>query len=149
MSNRLRGQQTTSRLNDLLGYHLRRAQLRAFGAFAEYLAGTGLTPLLYGVLATIEAHPGIGQGEIGDALGADRSTMVRLVDQLERLELVRRETHPADRRTVLPTLTEAGRALLERATPRVHASEESFADSLSAAERTQLLDLLRRIGHSD
>src|ERR1700719_4282275 len=105
-----------SRLDRLLGYHLRRAQVRAFGAFAGHLAGTGLTPMLYGVLATVEAGPGIGQGEIVDALRADRSTMVRLVDQLERRDLLRRETHPDDRRTVIPTLTPAGRELLDAAT---------------------------------
>jgi DNA-binding MarR family transcriptional regulator len=134
-----------SRLDRLLGYHLRRAQVRAFGAFAQQLGGTGLTPMLYGVLATVEASPGIGQGEIADALGADRSTMVRLVDQLERRDLLRRETHPDDRRTVIPTLTPAGRALLEAATPLVHASELGFAGGLSEAEREQLIELLRRL----
>jgi DNA-binding MarR family transcriptional regulator len=134
-----------SRLDRLLGYHLRRAQVRAFGAFAQHLAGTGLTPMLYGVLATVEATPGIGQGEIADALGADRSTMVRLVDQLERRDLLRRETDPDDRRTVIPTLTSAGRALLESATPLVHASELGFAGALSEPEREQLVELLRRL----
>ena len=134
-----------SRLDRLLGYHLRRAQLRAFGAFAAHLAGTGLTPMLYGVLATIEAVPGIGQGEVADLLGADRSTMVRLTDQLEERGLVRREPNPSDRRTVVPTLTAEGRALLERAAPRVDASEREFAGALSASERKQLLGLLRRL----
>ena len=134
-----------SRLDRLLGYHLRRAQLRAFGAFAQHLTGTGLTPMLYGVLATIEASPGIGQGEIADALSADRSTMVRLVDQLERRKLVRRETHPGDRRTVVPTLTPQGRNLLQWSTPLVHASEHGFAGDLSDAEREALIGLLRRL----
>src|SRR6202163_887409 len=134
-----------SRLDRLLGYHLRRAQGRAFGAFAAHLAGTGLPRMLYGVLATVEATPGIGQGEIADALGADRSTMVRLVDQLECRGLVRRDPHPGDRRTVLPALTAEGRALLERATPLVRASEDAFAGALSPDERERLADYLRRL----
>jgi DNA-binding MarR family transcriptional regulator len=134
-----------SRLDGLLGYHLRRAQLRAFAEFARHLKETGLTPTLFGVLATIEARPGIGQGEVADALGADRSTMVRLVDQLERRGLVRRDPHPGDRRTVLPALTAEGRALLERATPLVRASEDAFAGALSPDERERLADYLRRL----
>ncbi|HEV2738241.1 MAG TPA: MarR family transcriptional regulator [Candidatus Elarobacter sp.] len=134
-----------SRLDGLLGYHLRRAQLRAFAAFGRHLKETGLTPTLFGVLAMIEARPGIGQGEVADALGADRSTMVRLVDQLERRGLVRRDPHPGDRRTVLPALTAEGRALLERATPLVHASEDAFAGALSPHEREQLAGFLRRL----
>ncbi|MGD0050222.1 MAG: MarR family transcriptional regulator [Vulcanimicrobiaceae bacterium] len=132
-----------SRLDGLLGYHLRRAQLKAFAAFAREVAG--LSPMLFGVLATIEAQPGIGQGEIADALGADRSTMVRLVDQLERRGLVRRESRPDDRRTVIPTLTPAGRTALAAANPQVLASEELFAGTLSAQERRTLADLLQRI----
>jgi len=134
-----------SRLDGLLGYHLRRAQLRAFAAFARHLKETALTPTLFGVLAMVEARPGIGQGEIADALGTDRSTMVRLVDQLERRGLVRREPHPGDRRTVLPALTGEGRALLERATPLVHASEDEFARALDPYERVRLADYLRRL----
>jgi DNA-binding MarR family transcriptional regulator len=130
-----------------LGYHLRRAQLRAFAAFAREV--DGLSPMLFGVLATIEAQPGIGQGEIADVLGADRSTMVRLVDQLERRGLVRRESRPDDRRTVVPTLTDDGRAALAAATPQVLASEELFTGDLSPDERRTLADLLQRIAVSD
>ena len=129
-----------ARLDDLLGYQLRRGQLRAFAAFAELVAQTGLTPMLYGVLATVIARPGEGQRDIAESLGADPSTMVRLIDQLEERGLLRRVTHATDRRTSVPTLTEDGRA-----TPLVRASEERFAAVLSGAERTQLLHLLRRL----
>jgi MarR family transcriptional regulator, lower aerobic nicotinate degradation pathway regulator len=134
-----------SRLDGLLGYLLRRAQLRAFAAFARHLRETALTPALFGVLAMVEVRPGIGQGEIADALGADRSTMVRLMDQLERRGLVRREPHPKDRRTVRPALTGEGRALLERAAPLVKASDDEFAGALDPDERVRLADYLRRL----
>jgi DNA-binding MarR family transcriptional regulator len=133
------------RLDVLLGYQLRRAQLRAFAAFAEATGETALSPLLFGVLATIADHPGAGQREIAEALGADPSTMVRLVDTLEARGLLRRITHAVDRRTVVPTLTAEGEALLERATPLVSASEAAFAAALSDDERAQLAELLRRL----
>jgi DNA-binding MarR family transcriptional regulator len=71
--------------------------------------------------------------------------MVRLVDQLEARGLLRRVTHAADRRTTVPTLTDAGRELLARATPLVTASDERFAAALDGDERVQLLSLLRRL----
>jgi DNA-binding MarR family transcriptional regulator len=70
---------------------------------------------------------------------------VRLVDQLERRGLVRRESRPDDRRTVVPTLTPAGRTALAAANPQVLASEELFAGGLSVQERRTLADLLQRI----
>jgi DNA-binding MarR family transcriptional regulator len=135
----------SGRLDGLLGYQLRRAQLRAFSAFAELAGETGLSPMLFGVLATVADQPGAGQRDIAAALGADPSTMVRLVDQLEGRGLLRRVTHASDRRTSVPTLTDAGRALLAQATPLVRASEECFAAPLDAGERAHLLSLLRRL----
>jgi len=133
------------RLDGLLGYQLRRAQLRAFTAFADVTGDIALSPLLFGVLAMIAVHPGAGQREIAEALVADPSTIVRLVDTLETRGLLRRVTHPVDRRTVVPTLTAEGEALLERATPLVRASEDAFAAELSEDERAQLAELLRRL----
>ena len=134
-----------TRLEGLLGYQLRRAQMRAFAAFSDVVGDLALTPMLYGVLATIADRPGAGQRDIAEALGADPSTMVRLVDALEDRGLLRRMTHAVDRRTVVPTLTDEGRELLERATPLVQASEEAFALSLSPQDREQLAQLLRTL----
>src|SRR5581483_2239535 len=101
--------------------------------------------MLLGALLIVDEHPGINQSDIAAILGADRSTLVRLVDQLEELGLVVRKPDPADRRSSVPTLTDEGRTAIARALPRVAASEEELAASLSEEERTTLLALLRRI----
>ena len=87
-----------SRLAGLLGYQVRRAQMRAFGSFAQAAGGRGLTPMLYGVLVVLDEQPGASQSEIAEELGADPSTMVRLLDQLEKRGWVKREPSPVDRR---------------------------------------------------
>jgi DNA-binding MarR family transcriptional regulator len=71
--------------------------------------------------------------------------MVRMLDQLEKLSLVQRVASTKDRRVMVPTLTAAGRELIIRATPKVEASEETFAAALSPAQRAQLFDLLHRL----
>jgi len=132
-------------LDRLLGFHLRLAQLRAFGAFASALGGDGLSPLLLGTLILIDAHPGINQSELADRLSADRSTMVRLIDQLEARTWVRREVASHDRRSTVPLLTDSGRALLRRAKPRVMQSERELLGPLAPAERAELHRLLRKL----
>jgi len=84
-------------------------------------------------------------------LGADPSTMVRMLDQLEKLSLVQRVPSLTDRRVMVPTLTAAGRELIARATPKVQESEDAFAAALSPAQRAQLFDLLSRLNeeHDD
>lgn len=132
-------------LDDIVGYHLRRAQLRYFAGFTAVMEGLPLTPMLLGTMLIVEEHPGINQSDIASILGADRSTLVRLVDQLEAQRLVVRRPDPADRRSSVPTLTDEGRRVLAQALPRVAASEEELAASLSKTERATLLELLRRI----
>jgi len=136
---------TGGRLSGLLGYQVRRAQVRAFQSFAQAAGGMGLTPMLFGVLVVIDERPGVSQAEIADALGADPSTMVRMLDQLEKRAWVRREPSPVDRRSTLPVLTEAGRSILAEALPLVIESDRRIAAALTSAERETLLDLLRRL----
>lgn len=104
-----------------------------------------LTPMLVGTMMIVDENPGINQSDIATLLGTDRSTMVRLVDQLEELGFIVRRPDPGDRRSSVPTLTDEGRRLLGEALPRIAASEDEIASSLSAQERETLLDLLGRI----
>jgi len=136
---------TAGLLSGLLGYQVRRAQVRAFQSFAQAAGGMGLTPMLFGVLVVIDERPGVSQAEIAEALGADPSTMVRMLDQLEKRAWVRREPSPVDRRSTLPVLTEAGRSTLAEALPLVIESDRRIAAALTSAERETLLDLLRRL----
>src|SRR5215469_925915 len=52
----------------------------------------------------------VGILTLGDMLRVDRTTMVSLVDDLERKGYVVRQRHPRDRRAFLVQPTEAGRA---------------------------------------
>lgn len=132
-------------IGTLLGFHLRVAQLKAFGAFAKAIGDPTLTPLLLGTLSLIDDHPGINQGDLAVALVADPSTMVRLIDQLEKRGWVVRETAPHDRRQTVPRVTDDGRAALGRVKPLIRASEDELAAGLSEQERDSLLSLLRRL----
>jgi DNA-binding MarR family transcriptional regulator len=136
---------TAGRLASLLGYQVRRAQVRAFQSFAQAAGGMGLTPMLFGVLVVLDERRGVTQTELADALGADPSTMVRMLDQLEKRAWVKREPSPVDRRSTLPVLTDTGRAILAEALPLVVESDRRIASALTADERETLLDLLRRI----
>src|SRR5918994_5507882 len=57
---------------------------------AEVLGSVSLTPALFALLNVIGAREGAIQQELGSTLGIDRSTMVSLIDQLERAGLAKR-----------------------------------------------------------
>ena len=57
--------------------------------------GTGLSAFHFAVLALLEEDPRETQALIADALGYDRSHIVRLLDELEERELVDPQARPA------------------------------------------------------
>ena len=133
-------------LDHLAGYHLRRAQIAVFQDFAEGMAGLGLTPGQFGVLALIQANPGLSQSALGRAMGVDRSTVVSVIDRLEGRGLVRRAPHSTDGRSYALQLSALGLRRFAEALKRVYKHEQRVARRLSAVERRKLLELLRRIG---
>ena len=131
-------------LPDLLGYQLRLAQLAVFRDFERSAGGLGVSPGRFGLLALVEANPGVSQSRLAHAVGLDRSTMVAVLDQLEDRGLVERRAGP-DRRTNGLWLTRDGRRVVAQLKRRIGEHEARIAARLSAKERETLLALLRRL----
>lgn len=100
--------------------------------FHERLTGGGGTPAL-------------SQHAVGERLRIDRTTMVALVDELERMGYLRRERNPSDRRAYVLTLTPQGEAAQRRAEEELDRLAETFFAPLSREERGTLFDLLVRL----
>jgi DNA-binding MarR family transcriptional regulator len=132
-------------LPDLVGYHLRKAQVAVFLDFAKSLEGLDIRPGQFGVLILIDGNPGLNQSELGEAMGVDRSTVVAVIDRLEERGLVARRPAPNDRRSYALELTAAGRNLLARLRPLVAAHEARLAEGLGAGDKQQIIDMLRRV----
>ncbi len=77
-------------------------------SFESRVAHLELRSKHYGVLLLLREGP-LTQAEIGRGVRVDRTTMVSLVDELERLGLVERARHAEDRRAHAVTLTSKGR----------------------------------------
>ena len=77
-------------------------------------------------------------------MGIDPSTMVSLIDQLERAGLAKRRPSARDRRAREIAMTPKGRRLLERSRRLIDDVEEQVLGGLSDTEREELLRLLRR-----
>src|SRR3954447_17843708 len=111
-------------LPELVGYHLRRAQVAVFQDFAREMASFNVTPGQFGVLQVIAANPGLSQSELAKAIGIDRSTVVAVIDRLEQQDLVVRAPSPTDRRSHALRLSEGGARTLAQLEARVRSHEE-------------------------
>ena len=111
---------------------------------AEALDSIGLTPALFALLNVLGARDGAIQQQLSSDMGIDPSAMVKLIDELESARLAERRRRPSDRRAWEVTITPKGRRTLERARRLVAKVEDEMLGALDAADRRQLLTLLRR-----
>ena len=102
----------------------------------------------YGVLVALGDFGVLSQQQLADRLDADKSHVVRLVDQLEGRGLLTRTADPTDRRRHRIELTSAGRKLLRQLAPVLARADEASLSALSNAERRTLTSLLQRVLYS-
>ena len=69
-------------LSELLGYSLKRAQLKIFEDFLRCVAPLQLTPAQFSVLLLLDRNPGRNQTEIANTLGILRPNFVAMLDGL-------------------------------------------------------------------
>jgi DNA-binding MarR family transcriptional regulator len=133
-------------LSELLGYALKRAQLKVFEDFLRCMASLQLTPAQFSVLILIEKNPGRNQTEVANTLGILRPNFVSMLDGLESRDLCTRIRSTNDRRSHILVLTDKGRSVLARAKKLVATKHEARLNELLGPDsRTALLDMLAKI----
>lgn len=133
-------------LSNSTGFLLGKAAQRAVLEFEGRLRPFGLRSREYGVLSLIQTAGPQSQQAIGEALRIDRTTMVNVIDGLERRNLVTRIRDPRDRRKYAITLTPDGIELLD--THLVGLDDEVnslLTEALDDAEHRQLNALLLKM----
>ena len=104
-----------------------------------------ISGLQYGVLRTL-AHQSYTISELSRHFSIDPSTLVPVIDTLERKQLVVRGRDPNDRRRVPVSLTEAGAKLIQTM-PFMHEDDLLFKtlDQMGEEKTRQLRSLLREL----
>lgn len=110
------------------------------------LAPLGLTPGQSRALSALDrAGRPLRMAELAEALRVVPRSATGVVDGLVEAGLVERAADPANRRSVLVGLTDAGRGTLEELTQARRQTAEELFGSLSPAEQRQLLTLLTQV----
>lgn len=131
------------RLEDQVGFILRRVHQRHTGIFQEHIAD--LTPMQWAAIAKLgEAGP-LSQNHLGRLTAMDAATMQGVVRRLTDRGLLTRRADPNDRRRLVLHLTAKGQAVLETLAPGAFAITRETLSPLNPKEREMLLRLLRRL----
>jgi DNA-binding MarR family transcriptional regulator len=111
----------------------------------ERYARDGMTPTSGAILLCIEANPPLTQKSLSELFRMDPSDAVRILDELEQLNLVQRVPDPSDRRRKLLVLTDAGREQTVRCRQIMNAAEDDLLTAIDDRERDTLRTLLRKV----
>ncbi|WAG76878.1 MarR family transcriptional regulator [Metapseudomonas furukawaii] len=132
-------------LDDLIGYAMRRAQLKVFQHLVNKLAVHDLRPAQFSAMAIIDQNPGLMQADLARALAIEPPQLVPLLNKLEARALAVRVRCKPDKRSYGIFLSKTGEQLLKDLKQVAAESDIESTSALDDAERETLLHLLRKV----
>ncbi len=99
----------------------------------------------YVVLLALDETPMRSQAALAQAIGADKTRIIRTLDDLQADGYIERTPDPDDRRVRLLSITPAGRRLKDAVQVEIQRGEEQWLGELSAGERRVFLSVLQRL----
>ena len=109
------------------------------------LEAHGLTMWGYVVLSALDRSSMRTQAALAEAIGADKTRIIRTLDDLQDDGYIERKPDPDDRRVRLLAITDAGRAVKDAVQAEIQRGEERWLGELSADERRTFLRVLERL----
>ncbi|HEY2700675.1 MAG TPA: MarR family transcriptional regulator [Pseudonocardiaceae bacterium] len=96
----------------------------------------------YAVLNTLVEQPIHTQSALAKAIGADKTRIIPVLDELQERALIERTPDPEDRRARQLAVTDAGRALRDAVQTDIQRGEDHLLARLPAADRKAFLRAL-------
>ncbi|SHN20553.1 DNA-binding transcriptional regulator, MarR family [Pseudomonas asturiensis] len=134
-----------SALDDLIGYAMRRAQLKLFQNLIARLSAHDLRPAQFSALAIIDQNPGLMQADLAKALAIEPPQVVPLLNKLESRALAVRLRCKPDKRSYGIFLSKTGETLLKELKQIAAESDLDSTSALDSQEREELLRLLKKV----
>jgi DNA-binding MarR family transcriptional regulator len=109
------------------------------------LTSHGLTMWAYIVLSALDQSAIRTQAALAESIGADKTRIIPVLDELQQRGYIERVPDPDDRRARLLEITERGRSIKNAAQADIQRGEEQWLARLSAGDRTVFLRVLQQL----
>jgi DNA-binding MarR family transcriptional regulator len=108
----------------------------------------GLSMWGYSVLVALDRSSIRTQAALAEAIGADKTRIIAILDELQQSGLIERVADPEDRRARLLAITKEGRRVKEATQAAIQRGEERWLGTLSSTDRAVFLRVLQELsGH--
>src|SRR6201999_1401221 len=104
------------RIEEQIGYLLRRAHQRASSIFQTHIGDPNITPTQYSSMVKLNEYRELSQNLLGRLVGMDKATMQGVVRRLKERGLVDSRPDPGDARRTLLSLTSEGERVTAKLT---------------------------------
>jgi DNA-binding MarR family transcriptional regulator len=105
----------------------------------------GLSMWGYSVLVALDRSAIRTQAALAEAIGADKTRIIAILDELQQSGLIERVADPEDRRARLLAITKEGRRVKEAAQAAIQRGEERWLGTLSTTDRAAFLRVLQEL----
>jgi len=128
-------------------FALAAAHKRISAAFKKEFEEYGVTPPQFTLLAILWKRDGLSQVELSQKTEIDRTTLVGIIDRLEKSELIKRQSFPGDRRAYRIFLTDKGKGLEEKLCQAACRVQDRISQRIISGEYYLLKRLLNKLGN--
>ncbi len=132
-------------LNKAVPFLVARAGARMGDSFSKALEPYGVSLVEWRVCAALNHRPHQTLTVLSTNASVDLSALSRIIDRLEKSELVVREKSETDGRAMQLALTDLGQSVVEAIIPMAQHFEEVATNDFTAAEVKQLRSMLDRL----
>ncbi|WP_207796731.1 MarR family winged helix-turn-helix transcriptional regulator [Sphingomonas oleivorans] len=133
------------RLEDQVGFLLRRAHQRASGIFSEHFRDSSVSPVQFAALVKIRDEGRVSQNQLGRLTHMDPATIMGVIKRLAARDLIRRYPDAGDRRRMMLGITSSGLKLVEEHVEMGRRVTEDTLAPLDPGERATFLELLAKL----
>src|SRR3954468_22872973 len=113
------------------------------------LEANGLSMWGYSVLVALDRSAIRTQAGLAHAVGAEKTRISAILDELQDKGLIERTADPEDRRARLLAITKDGRKVKEATQAAIQRGEERWLGTLSASDRATFLRVLQELSGVD
>jgi len=131
-------------LDEHIGHILRKASQYHTGVFSNIMP-SDLTPTRFAAMAKLLERGSLSQNKLGRLTAMDGATIKGVVDRLRQRSLIGSRRDPNDARRQLIELTPKGCETIIAAIPLAKEVTKKTISSISVAEASELVKLLRKI----
>ncbi|HBA04494.1 MAG TPA: MarR family transcriptional regulator [Clostridium sp.] len=132
-------------LDDCIAFITNKSAKKLADEFNRRLQENGTTRVQWIALFYIGKAGEISQKELSDYMDIKESSMVRLIDRMEKEELVERRKDSEDRRITKIILTDKGKFLKEELMPRGQAFQDDVLKGISKENLEIFKEVLQRM----